>query len=78
MKNTKDFIPVNEPQISAEGKQNVREALRTGWISSSGKYIKKFEEKFARYIGVKHGMSTNCGTASLHLATASLNLKEGD
>jgi len=78
MKNKRDFIPVNEPAISVEGKNNVKEALRTGWISSSGEYIKEFEEKFAKYIGVGYAMSTNSGTASLHLATATLGIKDGD
>jgi len=71
-------VPVNEPIISAEAKQYVLEALESGWVSSAGKYIQEFEEAFARYLGVKHAMTTTSGTAALHLALAALSIGPGD
>ena len=38
------FIPVNVPKIFNQEKINVKKCLDTGWISSEGKYVKKFEE----------------------------------
>ncbi len=72
------FIPVNEPIVSKEAKKNVYEALRTGWLSSAGPYVKKFEEDFAKYIGVKHAISVVNGTAALHVALLALGIRKGD
>jgi perosamine synthetase len=72
------FIPVNEPLISQESKNNVLQALETGWISSAGSFVKQFEENFADYLGVKHAISVTNGTAALHVALMALGIKEGD
>lgn len=52
--------------------------IRTGWVSSLGKYIDEFEEKFSRYCGVSYGVSSNSGTSALHLALASLGIGKND
>ncbi len=72
------MIPVNEPLIAKNALEYVSECIKTGWISSGGSYIKKFEDDFARYLGVKHAITTTNGTASLHLAIASLGIGQGD
>ena len=72
------MIPVNAPLLGREELRNVADCVRTGWISSKGKYIKQFEEEFARYCGVKYGISTTNGTTALHLALAALDVKKGD
>lgn len=71
-------VPVNEPVITAEACEYVNDAMRTGWVSSAGKYITQFEEEFARFIGVKHAVTTTSGTAALHLALATLGIGKGD
>ncbi len=71
-------VPVNEPIIAAEAKRAVMEALDTGWISSAGPAITKFEQEFAKFLGVKHGIAVMNGTAALHLALASLGIGPGD
>jgi perosamine synthetase len=71
-------IPVNEPVITAEAKQYVLDALETGWVSSAGKYIQEFETAFARFLGVKHAVTTTSGTTALHLALAALGVGPGD
>lgn len=73
-----NFIPVNEPLISDESKKNVLEALETGWISSAGKFVSLFEEKFANYLGVKHAIAVTNGTAALHVTLVALEVREGD
>lgn len=72
------MIPVNEPVISKEAKANVNEALDTGWLSSAGPYVKKFEDEFAKFIGVKHAISVNTGTAALHVALLAAGIGSGD
>lgn len=71
-------IPVYQPFLANEEKENVAEALDTTWISSKGSFIDEFEKKFAEYIGVKHASTCSNGTTALHLALLALGIKEGD
>ena len=71
-------IPVNEPVITPAAKRYVRQALETGWVSSAGPCIEKFEEAFARVIGVRHAVTVTSGTAALHCALAALGVGPGD
>ena len=72
------MIPVCEPLLSAREEELVLDCLRTGWISSAGKYIDRFEESWATYCGMKHGISVSSGTAALQVAVDSLGLQPGD
>jgi perosamine synthetase len=72
------MIPVCEPLLGGKELEYVTDCLKSNWISSKGKYIEEFEEKFANYCGCKYGISTTSGTAALHLAVASLGIGPGD
>tara|TARA_B100001059_G_scaffold56775_1_gene51825 strand:+ start:5272 stop:6405 length:1134 start_codon:yes stop_codon:yes gene_type:complete len=78
MKAKKYNIPVNEPLIIGNAKKYVLDCLNTGWVSSEGEYVSKFENKFANYIGKKYGVSVVNGTAAIELSIETLNLKKGD
>lgn len=71
-------IPVAEPSIGEEELNLVAEAVRSGWVSSKGKFIGEFEEKFAKYIGTKYAIATSNGTSALHLALVALGIANGD
>lgn len=71
-------ISVASPAFSGNEKKYVNDCIDTTWISSNGKYIDKFESKFADYCGVKHALSCCNGTVALHLALMALDIKEGD
>jgi len=71
------MIPICEPSIGEEELANVVEAVRSGWVSSKGNFIIEFEEKFARYCGVSHGVATANGTVALHLALVALGIGAG-
>ena len=71
-------IPIAEPSLGDEELKLITEAVRSGWISSKGKFIPEFEEKFAKYCTVKHGIATSNGTNALHLALVALNIGKGD
>jgi dTDP-4-amino-4,6-dideoxygalactose transaminase len=63
-----DMIPVCEPVLNGREMKYVNECLETNWISSAGKYISLFEEKFSQYCGMPLGVAcTNCTTA-LHMS----------
>ncbi len=78
MKKWEKLILTAGPSITDKEISYVTDAVTNGWNSHWNDYIIKFEEKFAKYIGVKHAMSTSSCTGALHLAFAALNLKEGD
>jgi perosamine synthetase len=71
------MIPVNEPLVLEKDLEYVTDALKSGWISSEGKYIKMFEAKFAEYLGMKHAITVNNGTNALILALRALDLPKG-
>jgi perosamine synthetase len=72
------MIPVNEPTIGEQEEAYVRECLETGWISSAGRFIDRFETEFAAYCGMEHGVAVANGTVALELAVASLGIGAGD
>ncbi|HVZ29773.1 MAG TPA: DegT/DnrJ/EryC1/StrS family aminotransferase [Asticcacaulis sp.] len=72
------FIPVAEPYLSRNEFRNLMDAYLSTWISSTGEYIRGFEQKFASACGVKQGVATSNGTVSLHLALLALGIGPGD
>jgi perosamine synthetase len=72
------MIPVNEPLVGESENKYVMECLRTGWISSEGHFIHDFEERWAAYCGMSHGVAVSNGTVALEIAIACLDLKPGD
>jgi len=72
------FIPVNVPKIFKEEKRFVKKCLDTGWISSEGNFVNKFEKSFSKYNNRKFGIAVSSGTAALEIAIKSLQLKKGD
>jgi len=72
------MILVNEPVIGEKEKKFVQDCLETGWISSSGTYIDKFEQSWANYCGMEHGIAVSNGTAALEIAIRCLQLSPGD
>lgn len=72
------MIRVCEPTIGKEELENVIDCIKTNWISSKGKYVTEFEEKFSKYCGAKYGITTTSGTTALHLALASLDIGKND
>jgi len=72
------MIPVNEPLISERELEYVTECLRSGWISSEGRFVREFEEKWAAYCGMRYGVAVSNGTAALQAAVTCLDLQPGD
>ena len=72
------MIPVNEPLLEKREEELVVECLRSGWISSAGKFIEDFEQRWADYCGRRYGIAVSNGTAALQLAFACIGLKPGD
>lgn len=73
-----EFIPISEPYIARNQLSYVNDCVKTNWISSLGKYISVFEEKFSKFIGCDYGICTSNGTTALHLALEALGIGPGD
>lgn len=72
------FIPISQPSITQKEIDYVTDAIKSGWVSSLGKYIDQFEAEFAAFCGVKHAIAVSNGTVAIHLALVALGIKEGD
>lgn len=73
-----NFIPISQPSIGKKEIEYVTDAVSSGWVSSLGKYIDMFEERFAIYCDTKYAVSTSSGTTALHLALVSLGITAED
>jgi len=72
------MIPVCEPLITAHDIELVNDALTSGWISSAGKYLDLFEERWAAYCGMPYGIAVSNGSTALDIAVDLLDLEMGD
>lgn len=72
------FVPVASPDLSGHERRYVEECLSTGWISSSGSFVGRFEAAFAEACGVPHALATSSGTAAIHLALLAAGVGPGD
>ncbi len=73
----RDFIPIAKPIIGDEEIKAVGEVLRSGMLAQ-GESVKRFEDEFSSYLGVKNSIAVNNGTVALDLAIKALGLKPGD
>jgi perosamine synthetase len=72
------MIAVNEPLLGERELEYVAQCVRTGWVSSAGEFIARFEDGWAAYCGRRHGVAVANGTVALQLAVACLDLAPGD
>ena len=72
------MIPVCEPVFDGNEAIYVEECIRTGWVSSVGKYVTQFEEQFSAYCGAPYGVACTSGTTAFHLALVALGIGPGD
>jgi len=71
-------IPIAVPNLGGNEFKYLMDAFLSTWISSSGEYLRSFEDQFACYIGVKKGVAVSNGTVALHLSLLALDIKESD
>ncbi|MDY6876669.1 MAG: LegC family aminotransferase [Chloroflexota bacterium] len=62
------MIPLCVPEIRGNEWKYIKECLDTGWVSSVGSFVDRFEQELASYIGTKYAVATCNGTAALHTA----------
>ncbi len=72
------IIPVCEPTLGGKEMEYLKDCVESNWISSAGKYIPVFEEKFAAECHCQYGIACANGTVALHLGLAALGIGPGD
>lgn len=72
------MIPVNEPLLNGNEKKYLNECIDTGWISSEGPFVKRFEDEFAILTNKKYAVAVCNGTAALELAIECLGITKHD
>ena len=72
------MIPVFSPWLPENVRRYVLDCVDSGWISSLGEYVGRFEREFAAFCEAGHGVATSNGTTALHLSLATLELGPGD
>ncbi len=73
-----DFVSLHEPLFAGNEWEYVKECLDTGWVSSVGKFVDRFEVELANYTGVKRAIAVVNGTAALHICLKLIDVKIGD
>lgn len=72
------FYPVSTLSLSGRELEYVTDAVESGWVSSLGTYVTRFENEFASFCGVEHALCVANGTVALHLALHALGVGAGD
>jgi len=70
--------PVSQPLLDGNEENYVTECVRTGWVSSRGRFVTEFEGLIAEFHGVSNALSVSNGTVALQLALAALGIGPGD
>lgn len=72
-------IYLSVPNLGKENiLRNLSECLDSGWVSTGGRFISEFEDKIAKYVGVKEAVGVQSGTAGLHTALRVLGVKRDE
>ncbi|OQW78288.1 MAG: aminotransferase DegT [Proteobacteria bacterium ST_bin14] len=71
-------IPVYRPDLTGNELLYAEDALRSGWISSIGQYIERFEQALASETECAHAIALANGTVALHLALHCMDIGPGD
>lgn len=72
------FVPLHEPRIDGNALAYVSECLESGWVSSVGAFVDRFERELSAYLGAAYAVATVNGTAALHLALHVAGVRPGE
>jgi perosamine synthetase len=71
-------IPLAVPVVGEHEAESVRRCVESGWVSTAGPWVGRFERGVADYLGVAHAVATCNGTAALHIALLAAGVQPGD
>jgi perosamine synthetase len=69
---------LHEPEFTGHEKDYVVDCIDTGWVSSVGAYVDRFEQMLTEYTGAKHAVAVANGTAALHMCLVLAGVERDD
>jgi perosamine synthetase len=72
------MVPLHAPDLAGNAWDYVKQCIDTGWISSAGAFVSRFEQDVASYTGARHAVAVVNGTAALHIALLLAGVGRGD
>lgn len=69
-------LALHEPRFQGNEWSYVKDCLDSGWVSSVGEYVNRFEQMLAEYAGVSHAVAVVNGTAALHISLLMVGVKD--
>lgn len=76
--NSVEFIPLHEPTFNGNELSYVSDCVTSGWVSSVGQYVDRFEHDLAQFVGTKRAVAVVNGTAALHISLLLVGVERGD
>ncbi len=74
----KNMLLLSGPNMGGNELKYVTECIETGWVSSVGSYVDKFEKMSAEFAGTKYAVATSSGTTALHICLILMDVKQDD
>jgi perosamine synthetase len=71
-------IALHEPEFSGQEWAYVKDCIDTGWVSSVGAYVDRFERDLCAITSASHAVATSNGTAALHICLLLAGVEAGD
>ncbi|MDP9268909.1 MAG: LegC family aminotransferase [Acidobacteriota bacterium] len=71
-------VALHEPRFAGSEWSYVKECLDTGWVSSAGTFVERFEKMLAEFTGARRAIAVTNGTAALHICLRSVGVQPGD
>jgi len=71
-------LALHEPRFDGDDWPPVRECIETGWVSTAGRHVERFEERLCAATGARHAIATVNGTAALHTCLMVAGVRPGD
>ena len=71
-------LPLHAPIFPPRAQKYVAECIASGWVSSAGPFVDRFEQALAEFLGAEHVVAVNTGTAALHAALEMVEVRAGD
>lgn len=68
------MLPLSQPEFGGKESVYLKECIETGWVSSVGPFVDRFELEIGAYVGAKYAVATMNGTAALHAALLTIGL----
>lgn len=72
------YTALHEPCLTGNEWDYVKNCLDSGWVSSAGKYVDKFESMLAEFTGVEYAVAVVNGTSALHICLKLAGIRPGD